>query len=133
MHRAFAPRLRLGRGRLIQACQRVQALIAPPSNPRPVGSVRELPRMRMVNEAPGTGTRTPPPLGGLSPESVPGHGWVAATHLAVATAVAAGQADVGFRIEATARQIGADFGRCSPRTTSWSAIRPRSKAGRPAR
>jgi putative molybdopterin biosynthesis protein len=113
MQRAFAPRLRLGREKLIQACRRAQGLIVPPGNPRRVSSVRQLPRLRMVNRAPGTGTRALLDAllhaEGIAPESVPGHDRIEATHLAVATAVASGQADVGFGIEAAARRIGADF------------------------
>jgi putative molybdopterin biosynthesis protein len=41
--------------------------------------------------------------------AVTGYDWIEATHLSVAAAVASGQADVGFGIEAAAAQFSLDF------------------------
>jgi putative molybdopterin biosynthesis protein len=113
MHRAFAPRLRLGREKLIQVARRTQGLIVPAGNPRCVRSIDQLRRLRFVNRAEGTGTRVL--LDALlqaqriEPAQVPGYDRVEATHLAVAAAVASGQADAGFGIEAAAARIGTGF------------------------
>jgi putative molybdopterin biosynthesis protein len=113
LHRAFAPRLRLGREKLIQVGRRTQGLMVPAGNPRRVHSLGQLRRLRFVNRALGTGTRALLDellrAGGVDPDSVPGYDRIESTHLAVAAAVASGQADVGFGIQAAAVEMGVDF------------------------
>lgn len=113
MHRAFAPRLRLGREKLIQVARRTQGLMVPPGNPRRVHAIGQLPKLRFVNRAPGTGTRALldelVAAAGLDPTTIPGYERTEATHLAVAAAVASGQAEAGFGIQAAAAEMGLAF------------------------
>jgi len=113
MHAAFAPRLRLGREKLVQVSRRTQGLILPPGNPRRVHSIGQLPRLRFVNRALGTGTRALLDelmrAEGVTPDSVPGYERTESTHLAVAAAVASGQAEAGFGIQAAAAELGLAF------------------------
>ncbi len=113
IHRAFAPRLRLGREKLIRVARRTQGLILPAGNPRGVADLGALRRLRFVNRAVGTGTRALLDAllraEGIDPARVDGYGRTEANHLAVATAVASGQADLGFGIEAAAAGMGLGF------------------------
>jgi putative molybdopterin biosynthesis protein len=113
MHRAFAPRLRLGREKLIQVSRRTQGLMVPAGNPRRVHAIGQLPKLRFVNRAPGTGTRALLDelvgAAGIDPASIPGFDRLETTHLAVAAAVASGQAEAGFGIQAAAAEMGLDF------------------------
>jgi putative molybdopterin biosynthesis protein len=113
MHRAFAPRLRLGREKLIQVCRRSQGLMVPAGNPKRVHSISQLRRLAFVNRAVGTGTRALLDAllaaEGIAPTSIRGYEHAEATHLAVATAVASGQADAGFGIQAAAERMGIGF------------------------
>jgi putative molybdopterin biosynthesis protein len=113
MHAAFAPRLRLGREKLIQVTRRTQGLMLPPGNPRRVQSIGQLRKLRFVNRAAGTGTRALLDellrAEGVDPASVPGYDRAESTHLAVAAAVASGQAEAGFGIQAAAAELGLAF------------------------
>ena len=85
----------------------------PPGNPRRVQSLGQLRRLRVVNRAPGTGTRALLDellrAAGVAPESLPGHERIEPTHVAVAVAVASGQADAGFGLQAAAAGLGLAF------------------------
>lgn len=113
MQRAFAPRLRLGREKLIQVARRAQGLMLPPGNPRRIHAIGQLSRLRFVNRAPGTGTRALfdalVAAARIDPASIPGYERAEATHLAVAAAVASGQAQAGFGIQAAAAEMGLAF------------------------
>jgi putative molybdopterin biosynthesis protein len=113
IHRAFAPRLRLGREKLIRVSRRTQGLIVPPGNPRGVQGLAALRRLRFVNREVGTGTRALLDAllhaEGIDASAVDGYARGEANHLAVATAVASGQADAGFGIEAAAAVMGLGF------------------------
>jgi putative molybdopterin biosynthesis protein len=113
LHRAFAPRLRLGREKLIQVGRRTQGLMVPPGNPRRVHAIGQLRRLRFVNREIGTGTRALLDellrAADIAPDAVPGYDRTESTHLAVAAAVASGQADAGFGIQAAAVEMGIDF------------------------
>ncbi len=113
LHAAYAPRLRPSRDRLVQVSRRTQGLMLPPGNPRRVQSLGQLRRLRVVNRAPGTGTRALLDellrAAGVAPESLPGHDRIEPTHVAVAVAVASGQADAGFGLQAAAAGLGLAF------------------------
>jgi molybdate-binding protein len=68
---------------------------------------------RMVNRQRGSGTRSLIDqllaANGLNPESIDGYAHEEFTHDAVAATIAAGQADVGFGIEAAAARYDLDF------------------------
>ena len=85
-------------------------------NPREVLGIADLPRpgLRFVNRQPGSGTRllTEHLLAqaGISTERVAGfHGPCEDTHVAVAAAIASGQADAAIGIEAAAAQFDLGF------------------------
>lgn len=112
-HRAFGPLLRKGREKLIRVSRRRQGLFVAPGNPLGIAGIGDLTRVRFVNRAEGAGTRVVLEQllaeRAIDPSTIRGHDRVEATHLAVATAVASGEADTGFGIEAAARQCGLDF------------------------
>ena len=95
--------------------QRHIGLILPLGNPQRVESLADLarPGLRFVNRQAGSGTRVwlDAMLGrsGISPESILGYDNEQMTHLAVAQAVAQGQADAGIGLEAAALSYGLDF------------------------
>jgi len=112
-HRAFGPWLRTGREKLIRVARRTQGLFVAAGNPLGIRELDDLPRVRFVNRATGTGTRVL--LDQLlaereiDPTAIRGYGEAESTHLSVATRIASGAADAGFGIEAAARQRGLDF------------------------
>jgi putative molybdopterin biosynthesis protein len=71
------------------------------------------PGVRMVNREKGSGARTLIEeqfrLHGIAGRDVAGYDWEEANHLAVAGAVARGEADVGVGIEKAARIVGVEF------------------------
>jgi putative molybdopterin biosynthesis protein len=110
--RALKAWLKPGRHKLIASHRRSQGLLVAPGNPHAVVGVACLarPGLRFVNRQPGSGTRllTEHLLAqaGIAPELVAGfHGPCEDTHVAVAAAVASGQADAGVGIEAAAAQF----------------------------
>ncbi|HRO61179.1 MAG TPA: substrate-binding domain-containing protein [Burkholderiaceae bacterium] len=113
VHQAFGPLLRLGKEKLIRVAHRTQGLFVARGNPLGVRGVEDLPRLRFVNRAPGTGTRAliEELLASqrIDPATVPGFERVESNHLSVATAVAAGEADAGIGIQAAAAGKGIDF------------------------
>ena len=113
IHRAFGPLLRLGREKLIRVSRRTQGLYVARGNPLAVSRVEDLTRVRFVNRPRGTGTRAlldeMLAHAGVRPDAIAGYGHEESTHLAVAAAVASGDADAGFGIQAAARVHGVDF------------------------
>lgn len=113
--RTYKPLLRPGLHKLIGFARRSQGLIVARDNPRGLHGLADLarPGVRFVNRARGTGTRVlfDELLGelGLAPAAIAGYATDEPSHAAVAQAVASGQADAGFGIEASARSRGLDF------------------------
>jgi molybdate transport repressor ModE-like protein len=88
--------------------RRCQGLIVARGNPHRLETLADASRrgLRMVNRQRGSGTRSLIDqllaANGLRPESIAGYAHEEFTHEAIAATVAAGQADVGFGIEAAA-------------------------------
>ncbi len=100
---------------VVTLVEREQGLIVPPGNPRQLERLSDLtqPDLRFVNRQPGSGTRTLLDhllrQEGLPAENIQGFASAAPTHLAVAAAVVAGQADAGLGILAAAKAYGLSF------------------------
>ena len=113
--RTYKPLLRPGLHKLIGFARRSQGLIVARGNPLRLQGLLDLarPGVRFVNRARGTGTRVvlDELLGelGVAPSAIHGYAVDEPSHAAVAQAVATGQADAGFGIEASARSRGLDF------------------------
>lgn len=113
--RTYKPLLRPGLHKLIGFARRSQGLIVARGNPLGLRGLRDLarPGVRFVNRARGTGTRVvfDELLGelGMASSAIAGYADDEPSHAAVAHAVASGQADAGFGIEASARSRGLDF------------------------
>jgi putative molybdopterin biosynthesis protein len=112
---ALRPLLRPGLHKLIGSHLRVQGLMSRKGEvaPRSLGDVVRL-RLRFAHRQPGSGTRLLCEYllqaEGIDPRSMAGQGGrVEDTHVAVAAAVAAGQADVGLGVQAAAREFGLHF------------------------
>ena len=114
--RALKSLLKPGRHKLIACHRRTQGLLVAPGNPLGLAGIAglALPGLRFVNRQPGSGTRllTEHLLAqaGIVPERVAGfHGPCEDTHVAVAAAIASGQADAAVGIEAAAAQFKLGF------------------------
>ncbi len=95
--------------------ERTQGLILPRGNPAGVRSLADLAtkRLRFVNRQPGSGTRIALEEllehEGVDPAGVAGWTREEFTHAAVASTVAAGEAEAGFGLQAAAAQLGLAF------------------------
>ena len=95
--------------------RRRQGLIVARGNPHRLQTLADASRrgLRMVNRQRGSGTRSLIDqllaANGLRPESIDGYAHEEFTHEAIAATVAAGQADVGFGIEAAAMRYDLGF------------------------
>ena len=112
----FVRRLLPGqRAVLVRLATRLVGWIVPPGNPRGVRAWEDLrqPGLRLVNRQRGSGTRVLLDRHlaqlGLSGDGLTGYDHVVETHLALAQAVAQGEADAGLGIYAAARACGLDF------------------------
>jgi len=110
----YRERLHAHRHAVIRFAERRQGLMLPRGNPRAIRALSDLPGgPRMVNRQPGSGTRLLFDrllhAARIQPTRIAGYDQEEFTHLAVAATVAAGQADVGFGIEAAAAQYRLDF------------------------
>lgn len=100
---------------LLLAVEREQGLMVPPGNPRGVQGLRDLvrPGMRLANRQEGSGTRVLLdallPQAGVPGQVISGYARQLPSHVAVAQAVATGEADIGLGIEAAARLLGLEF------------------------
>lgn len=100
---------------LLGLAYRSMGLIVPRGNPQHLRELADLtkPRVRLVNRQPGSGTRVwlDEQLRrlGIRPEKIKGYERAESTHLAVAQAVAAGEATAGLGIQAAAAAYGLDF------------------------
>jgi molybdate-binding protein len=108
-------RLDASRDAILPFVVRTQGLILPRGNPANVRTLADVAsrRLRLVNRQPGSGTRLALERL-LARERIPTDaivGWTREefTHAAVAATVAAGEADVGFGIQAAAAQLGLAF------------------------
>ncbi len=115
---AFAPYRRLlGMRdlRLVRFVSRRQGLMVARGNPKQLRTLEDLAarQARFVNRQPESGTRLAfdrlLATASLRSAQVKGYQTEEFTHAAVAATVASGMADVGFGIEAAARQAGLDF------------------------
>jgi molybdate-binding protein len=94
---------------------RTQGLILPRGNPAQVRTLADVAskRLRLVNRQPGSGTRIALERllarSHIAPDKIDGWTREEFTHAAVAATVAAGEADVGFGIQAAAAQLGLAF------------------------
>jgi putative molybdopterin biosynthesis protein len=94
---------------------RRQGLILPTGNPERIAALADLaaPGLRFVNRQRGAGTRELfdglLARAGVEPVKLKGYEHEEYTHSAVAAFVASGMADVGFGVEAAAREFGLDF------------------------
>lgn len=101
--------------RLIYFASRCQGLMLTQGNPKGISDIVNLasPDIRFVNRQPGSGTRVMfdqlLEQAGIDPQRIPGYQDEEFTHAAVAAFVASGMADVGFGVEAAARQFKLDF------------------------
>ncbi|MCF8197706.1 MAG: helix-turn-helix transcriptional regulator [Sulfuritalea sp.] len=95
--------------------RRSQGLIVARGNPHQLQTLADASKrgLRMVNRQRGSGTRSLIDqllaANGLRPESIDGYAHEEFTHEAIAATVAAGQADVGFGIEAAAARYDLGF------------------------
>lgn len=112
---SLARLLRPRRDRLVEFAWREQGFLVPGGNPKGITRLQDLtrPDVSFINRQRNSGTRllldsllTRADIAG---DSIHGYGEEEYTHLAVATSVAAGRADVGFGIRAAAEPFGLDF------------------------
>lgn len=100
---------------VVHLAYRAQGFILPKGNPMRINKLEDLKRsdITMVNRQKGSGTRVLLDMKlrelGLLPDEIKGYRHELDTHLAVATAIAEGKADVGLGIEAAARSCNLDF------------------------
>ncbi len=101
--------------RVIRFITRQQGLMLAPANPKGIDGVVDLGRtgIKLINRQKDSGTRALLDqflrLEGIAPQDIDGYEQEEFTHTAVAAFVAAGMADVGFGVEAAARQFGLEF------------------------
>lgn len=98
---------------LVKGVDRIQGIMVQRGNPLGIRGVSDLPGTNYVNRQRGAGTRVlldyKLKQAGISPEAIHGYDREAATHMAVAAAIAGGSADAGMGIESAARAMGLDF------------------------
>lgn len=115
MQKAFKRLLKPGKHKLINFLGRQQGLIIQSGNPKEINGLHDLKRrdIRFVNREAASGTRLEIEqllaYENILPSSINGYDFIETTHLSVAAAVASGQANVGFGIQAAAAQFGLDF------------------------
>jgi len=98
---------------LIKGVGRVQGIMVTKGNPLGITGVGDLPQCRYVNRQRGAGTRVLLDYllkaAEISPASITGYDREAATHMAVAAAVAGDSADAGLGVLSAANAMGLDF------------------------
>ncbi|MCJ7769756.1 MAG: substrate-binding domain-containing protein [Dehalococcoidales bacterium] len=100
---------------VVHLAYRAQGFILPKSNPKRIKGLEDLrrPDVAIVNRQAGSGTRVLLDLNlrelDIPTDKIKGYRRELDTHLAVASAIAEGEADVGLGIEAAARSRGLDF------------------------
>ena len=114
---------------------RTQGLLVPRGNPRGISSLEDAVRgdMTIINRQKGSGTRVLLDYllrrSGLDPHRLRGYEVEVDTHMAVAAAVASGQADAGLGIMAAARALELDF--MPLRNERYDLVVPRVYMDRP--
>lgn len=102
-------------GLLVAFARWEQGLVVPAGNPKGLKSVADLarPDVRLVNREVGAGSRAfldeLLARAGVPPAVVPGYDRVAHSHMAAASAVASGGADIAIALRATALALGLEF------------------------
>lgn len=115
MRRRYCEFLPAGPFRLVSFVTRTQGFIVKRGNPRRIATVADLARgrVRLANRQRGSGTRALLEYlitaAGIDRGAIGGYDSEETTHGAVAALVAGHQADVGFGVEAAAREYGLDF------------------------
>ena len=98
---------------LVKGVERIQGIMVKKGNPLGITGVESLVGKRYVNRQKGAGTRVLLDYllkeKGISPRQLIGYEREAATHMAVAAAVAGGDVDAGMGIRAAADAMGLDF------------------------
>jgi len=100
---------------VVHLAYRAQGFILPRGNPKKIKGLEDLrrPDVTIANRQEGSGTRVLLDLKlrelGIPSDEIKGYRHELDTHLAVANAIAEGEADVGLGIEAAARSCGLDF------------------------
>ena len=98
---------------LIKGIGRTQGLLVKQGNPLRVKTLEDLKRCRYINRQRGAGTRMlldhELKRAKIDPSEIPGYEREAATHMAVAAAIAGGSADVGLGVLSAAEAMGLDF------------------------
>ena len=98
---------------LIKGVDRIQGILVKKGNPLGIRGIADLPGVHYVNRQRGAGTRVLFDYllkkEGIGTEAIRGYDREAATHMAVAAAIAGGDADAGMGIESAARAMGLDF------------------------
>lgn len=98
---------------LIKGVDRIQGILVQKGNPLNIQGIEDLPKVNYVNRQRGAGTRVlldyKLKLAGIESESIHGYDREAATHMAVAAAIAGCSADAGMGIESAARAMNLDF------------------------
>lgn len=100
---------------LVKGVRRVQGMMVPKGNPLGVTALSDLgrPGIRFVNRQKGSGTRLlldyQLKRQGIDAAAITGYGREMTTHMAVASAVQSGTADVGLGIQSAAEILGLDF------------------------
>lgn len=101
--------------RVVHFVRRTQGLILQKGNPLQITGIADLMRsgVRLVNREPSSGTRMLFDMlcheVGIEASSINGYRREELTHNAVGALIASGMADVGFGVEAAAREFGLDF------------------------
>lgn len=113
--RKYEPWLKPRAQRLIHFVRRHQGLIVSRGNPLGIRTLQDIAAKgaRFINRQRGSGTHLALQRllqeQGIEPNEINGYYTEEFTHLAVAAAIASGQADVGIGIEAAARRLKLDF------------------------
>ncbi len=98
---------------LIKGVERIQGIMVKKGNPLNIKGIKDLTKCRYVNRQKGAGTRIlldyKLKQEGIDPESITGYEREAATHMAVAAAVADESADAGMGVMSAAKSMGLDF------------------------
>lgn len=98
---------------LIKGVDRIQGILVKKGNPLGIKGIGDLINVNYVNRQRGAGTRVlldyKLKQAGIDPASIHGYDREAATHMAVAAAIAGGDADAGMGIESAARAMNLDF------------------------
>ncbi|MCL1804552.1 MAG: molybdopterin biosynthesis protein [Clostridiales bacterium] len=98
---------------LIKGVGRIQGIMVAKGNPLGVSGIGDLPRCRYVNRQRGAGTRLlldyRLKAEGIESSAIAGYEREAATHMAVAAAVASGSADAGLGVLSAAKAMELDF------------------------